>query len=202
MTAHDPRIVQFAAREVRTPRPVRFPLDNLENALGERLVVFTPTGTQVDALVDLARKAVGRLAANSVVHRVISHNPDTLWAIARRNQYTSSAATGEGLVAYLMLNDAGMKSLLDGSFNAADPDLSMIVRQHEKPAGIYVWGIHAPGVIVGGVSLTVEKISTKQYRDVDVYARAATVRGLRLMQTMGFEPGAEYCGKSNLNIHV
>ena len=46
-----------------------------------------------------------------------------------------------------MLNDRGLKSLLEGTFNAADPDLSMIVRQHEKPAGIYVWGIHHQGLL-------------------------------------------------------
>lgn len=202
MTAHDPRVFGYAAEKIKGKRPARFPLDKLNNQMSERLVVFTPSGTQVDALIDLARKAIPRLADNSVVHRVVSHNPDALWAIARRSHYKSSVGEGEGLVAYLMLNDAGLKSLLGGSFNPSDPDLSMIVRQHEKPAGIYVWGIHSPGIIAGGVALTVEKISTKLYRDVDVYARAATAQGLRLMQTMGFEPGAEYCGFRNPNIHV
>jgi predicted GNAT family N-acyltransferase len=202
MTAHDPRVFAYVAGKPGRTRQTRFPLDGLNNEMSERLVVFTPTGSQVDAVMDLARKAIPRLANNSIVHRVVSHNPDTLWGIARRSHYTSSAAEAEGLVAYLMLNDRGLKSLLRGSFNAADPDLGMIVRQHEKPAGIYVWGIHSPGIIAGGVALTVEKISTKQYRDVDVYARAATAQGLRLMQTMGFEPGAEYCGISSPVVHV
>jgi predicted GNAT family N-acyltransferase len=202
MTAHDPRVFAFAAEKAGSPRPARFPLDKLNTQLSERLVVFTPTGSQVNALVDLARKAIPRLADNSVVHGVVSHNPDTLWAIARRSHYKSSAGEGEGLVAFLMLNDAGLKSLLRGSFDAADPDLSMIVRQHEKPAGIYVWGIHSPGIIAGGVALTVEKISSKLYRDVDVYARAATAQGLRLMQTMGFESGAEYCGVRSAQVYV
>src|SRR5690242_4839535 len=144
MTAHDPRVFAYMAEKSGKRRPTRFPLDGLNNDMSERRVVFTPTGSQVDALIDLARKAIPRLADNSIVHRVVSHNPDTLWGIARRSRYTSSAPEGEGLVAYLMLNDAGLKSLLQGTFNAADPDLSMIVRQHEKPAGIYVWGIHSP----------------------------------------------------------
>jgi len=165
-------------------------------------VLFIPTGIQIDALMNDARKAIGRLAANEVVHRVISHNPDTFWAIARRGRFRSSLPVGEGFVAYLMLNAAGLKGLLDGSFNAGDPDLSMIARQNEKPAGIYVWAVHARGVIAGGMPLAVEKLTTSLYRDVDVYARAATVHGLRLIQTMGFEPGAEYGGVSNPNVFV
>jgi predicted GNAT family N-acyltransferase len=149
-----------------------------------------------------ARKAIGRLAANEVVHRVISHNPDCFWAIARRGRYRSSLPQGEGLVAYLMLNEKGLKGLLDGSLNASDPDLAAIAKQNEKPAGIYVWCVHAPGIIAGGMPLAVEKISTKLYKDVDVYARAATVHGLQLMQTMGFEPGAEYAGVSHPNVFV
>jgi predicted GNAT family N-acyltransferase len=202
MSLHDPRIAQLAAALLHS-QPARHPLDMLDTQqLSGRLVAFTPTGMQVDSLMNDARKLIGRLAANEVVHRVISHNPDTLWAIARRDRYRSSLPAAEGFVAYLMLNDAGLRGLLDGSLNAGDPGLSMIARQNEKPAGIYVWCVYAPGVIAGGMPLTVEKISTRLYRDVDVYARAATAQGLRLMQTMGFEPDAEYAGIANPNVHV
>ena len=101
MTAHDPRVFAYAAGKAGRSRAARFPLDELNNQMSERLVVFTPSGAQVDALMSLARKAIPRLADNSVVHRVISHNPDTLWAIARRSHYTSSAAEGEGLNALI-----------------------------------------------------------------------------------------------------
>jgi predicted GNAT family N-acyltransferase len=101
-----------------------------------------------------------------------------------------------------MLNHAGMRGLFDGSLNVADPDISMIAQQNEKPVGIYVWCVHAPGVLAGGMPLTVEKISTRLYRDVNVYARAATAYGLKLMQTMGFEPHAEYAGIVHPSIHI
>ena len=202
MTAHDQRVTRIAAAMLRPALP-RHPLGELDTErLGGRLVVFTPSGIQVDALVNEARRVIGRAAANEVVHRVISHNPDAFWAIARRGRYSSSLPKGEGFVAYLMLNDSGLKGLLDGSLNASDPDLAMIAQQNEKPAGIYVWCVHAPGVLAGGMPLTVEKISTKLYRDVDVYARAATVQGLQLMQTMGFEPNASYGGITSSNVHV
>lgn len=203
MTAHDPRMTRSAAAMLKPPRRARHPLGSLDvQQLSARLVVFTPGGMQIDALMNNARRAIGRLAANEVVHRVVSHNPDSFWAIARRDRYKSSLPIGEGIVAYLMLNDAGLKGLLDGSLNASDPDLSMIAKQNEKPAGIYVWCVHAPGIIAGGMPLVVEKITTKLYSDVDIYARAATAHGLHLMETMGFEPGAEYAGVSHPSVYV
>lgn len=202
MTAHDHRMTRIAG--VALPeRPVRHPLGELDTEqLSGRLVVFTPSGIQVDALLQKARKAIGRIASNEVVHRVISHNPDTFWAIARRDRYNSSLPKGEGFVAYLMLNEAGLRGLLDGSLDARDPGLAMLAKQNEKPAGIYVWCVCAPGVLAGGMPLTVEKISSKLYRDVDVYARAATVHGLQLMQTMGFVPNASYAGITSSTVHV
>lgn len=202
MTVHDRRMARMTG--VALPqRPARHPLGELNTEqLSGRLVVFTPSGLQIDALVNEARRVIGRIATNEVVHRVISHNPDSFWAIARRNRFSSTFAKGEGFVAYLMLNERGLMGLLNGSLNARDPDIEMIAQQNEKPAGIYVWCVHAPGVLAGGMPLSVEKITTKLYRDVDVYARAATVHGLQLMQTMGFEPNASYAGITSDSVHV
>jgi predicted GNAT family N-acyltransferase len=203
MSVHDRRVTRLAAAMLPPGRPARHPLGELDTQqLSRRLVVFTPSGLQVDALMSEGRRVIGPLASNEVVHRVISNNPDSFWAIARRNRYSSALPQAEGFVAYLMLNRAGLKSLLDGSLNARDPSPAMIAGQHERPAGIYVWCVHAPGVLAGGMPLAVEKITTKLYRDVDVYARAATVQGLQLMQTMGFEPNASFGGITSPNVHV
>ena len=50
--------------------------------------------------------------------------------------------------------------------------------------------------------LTFEKISTKLYRDVDVYARAATVHGQRTHANNGFQPNATYAEVTSTNVHV
>lgn len=202
MTAHDLRATR-AAQALLQMRPAKFPLAELDvEQLSKRLVVFTPSGREIDDLMDRARRHIGRLAPNEVVHRVISHNPDAFWAIARRDRFNSVAPEPEGFLAYLMLNDAGMTALIGGTFNAADPDPNLLACQHEKPAGVYCWAVHALGVIVGGVPLALDKISTRLYRDVDVYARAATPQGLRLMQSLGFQPGASYGGVVSPQIHV
>ena len=90
---------------------------------------------------------MGGAASPEVVHRVFRHNPDSFWAIARRDHFMAGLGGGEGFVAYLMLNQAGVDSLFNGSFSALDPDLSFICRQSETPVAIYVWGILARGLL-------------------------------------------------------
>jgi predicted GNAT family N-acyltransferase len=201
MTAHD-RHITLAAQAIRTaPRSAR-QLDDLDTQrLAKRLVVFTPRGEEIDALVARVQKDLS-VAGSDVVRRVVSHNPDTLWAIARRSHFGASGPSGEGLMAFLMLNRVGMRRLIDGSFDASDPDLSMLAQQFEKPAGIYIWALHARGIIHGGIPLVMEKMNTPLYRDVDVYARAVTPEGFRFVNGTGFRPGATFEGKFAPNLHV
>jgi predicted GNAT family N-acyltransferase len=201
MTAHD-RQITLAAKPIRGPGRALRRLDDLETSkLSKRLVVFMPRGAEVDALVAHVQKDLS-VAGAATVRRVASHNPDTLWAIARRDHFDVSAPAGEGLMAFLMLNRAGMLRLIDGSFDASDPDLSLLAQQFEKPAGIYIWALHARGIIHGGIPLVMEKINTPLYRDVDVYARAVTPEGVRFVNGTGFQPGATFEGRLAPNLHV
>jgi predicted GNAT family N-acyltransferase len=95
-----------------------------------------------------------------------------------------------------------MQRLFDGSFDASNPDESLLVQQCEKPAGIYLWAIHARGIIAGGIPLVMEKLNSPLYRGVDVYSRAATPAGLRFFKGTGFQPGASFEGKISANIHI
>jgi predicted GNAT family N-acyltransferase len=203
MTAHDPAMGRMAAR---LNEPVKLPGHSLNGIdtqkLARRLVVFTPAGREIDALVARARVALPGLAQASVVHRIVSHNPDTLWAIARRSHFDSAAPKGEGFLAFLPLNHDGMQRLIAGKLDASDPDLSLVTAQHEKPAGIYVWAAFAPGVLVGGIPLAFEKIWTPTYRDADLFSRGITVDGYRFLDALGFERGAGYGGVKNAHMHM
>jgi predicted GNAT family N-acyltransferase len=203
MTAHDPLIGRIAAR---LNEPVRTPGHSLNGIdtqkLAKRLVVFTPGGREIDTLVARARVALPGIAQASVVHRVVSHNPDVLWAITRRDRFDSTTPKGEGFLAFLPLNDAGMQQLIAGQFDASNPDLTLVTRQHEKPAGVYVWAAYAPGVLVGGIPLALEKIWTPLYIAADLYSRGVTVHGYRFLDALGFERGASYGGVKNPQMHM
>jgi predicted GNAT family N-acyltransferase len=193
MIAHDLRLIRAAEIVTRPVRTVTHPLAGLDSErLAKRLVVYTPTATEMDRLMDRARRDIAGLTKSEIVHRVMSHNPDSFWAIARRNRFDASSAAGEGFLAFLMLNEAGMKGLIDGSLDTKNPDLGAITQQNEKPAGIYVWAVHARGVIAGGIPLALEKVWTPLYRDANLYARAVTPDGTRILEALGFRLGATF----------
>ncbi len=154
------------------------------------------------ALVAKAARAIGMVADTEAVLRVVSHNPDSLWAISRRTTYDARIPKGEGLVAFLMLNEQGLRQLAAGTFDAMNPNLALLTRQNEKPAAIYVWAVYAPGVLATGVRLVFEKISSPMYRDVNLYARAATDDGFRFLNTLGFKQGARIDGMPVQSLHV
>jgi predicted GNAT family N-acyltransferase len=201
MTAHD-RHITLTARPIRIPqKPVRL-LDNLDTQkFAKRLVIFMPRGAEIDRLVARVQRDLS-VAGSDVVRRIVSHNPDTLWAIARREHFNASTPSGEGLMAFLMLNRAGMLRLFDGSLDASNPDLSLLAQQNEKPAGIYIWALHARGVLHGGIPLVMEKMNTPLYRDVDIYARAVTPDGVRFVNNTGFELGATFEGLRAPNLYM
>jgi predicted GNAT family N-acyltransferase len=204
MTIHDVRVTR-AVREgaIHYQRP-HHPLGDFNTeSLAKRIVIFTPSGDEISSLVALAQRSIAGLTTPAeVVCKVMAHNPDTVWAIARRSRYNPNVPSAEGFFALLMLNDAGMKQLVNGTFNASNPDLSLLTAQNERPAGIYLWAVHAPGSLSGGIALVLEKISSPLYAQADLYARPITVGGNRILQATGFRRGAHYRGTWAAGLHV
>jgi predicted GNAT family N-acyltransferase len=203
MSAHDRRITRAAEALFRPLPPAahKFATLNTEQ-LAKRLVVFTPAGEEVDRLMSRARRDIEGLTSTDVIHRVMSFNPDAFWAIARRGRFDARAPSGEGFVAFLMLNDAGMHRLIQGTLNTKNPELAYLAAQNERPAGIYIWACHARGMMVGGVPLAFEKIWTPLCREADVYARAVTPAGDRFLGELGFKRGATYKGFTAEHLHM
>ena len=194
MTALDLDFVRKARRKVASSGPVRS-LDKMTMLqLSKRTVIFTVDAAGIAALMDAARQDIPGLTTNEIVQTVVNHNPDVFWAIARRDQFDIAAPKGEGFLAVLPLTHEGTRRLVDGSLDTKNPDLSCIARQSERPAGIYVWAIHAKGTLVAAIPLVLQKISTPLYQGVNLYSRPITKEGLRVLEPLGFTPGARYDG--------
>lgn len=203
MTAHDPRIAETANLVRAEPFPVVHPINEPKVLrLARRLVVFTPTGSEIGAAMTRARDSLPMLADDSVVQRMISFNPDCFWGISRRGKFSATSPVAEGFIAFLMLNDKGLKHLLAGSFKGSDPDESMLVAQHEKPAGIYVWACYAPGQLAAGVPLAFQKVWSPQYHDVDLYSRSINHEAVRFVEGMGFRRQAMLDGVLAAHLHM
>jgi len=142
--------------------------------LSRRTVIFTPNGAGIAALMDAAREDIPGLTKNEIVQAVATHNPDTFWAIARRDRFSVAEPKGDGFLAVLPLTHEGTQRLLDGRLDTKNPDLTYVTRQSERPAGIYVWAIHAKGPIAAAISLVLEKYSSPLYQGVNIYSRPIT----------------------------
>lgn len=148
--------------------------------------------------MDRARDDLPGIATNDVVRRVARDNPDSFWGIRR---VTSQGAAPRGLAAFLMLNEAGVTALVSGQMDATDPPAEFLVGQHEKPAAIYVWLVHAKGLLAPALGLVMEKLKTPLYRDVDMIARAVTQEGDQFNDSLGFQRGLWWRGTFYPGVH-
>jgi predicted GNAT family N-acyltransferase len=194
MTALDLDFVRKAGRKSVAAGPTRS-LDKMTMLqLARRTVVFTVDAGGIASLMDAAREDIPGLTTNGIVQAVANHNPDTFWAIARKDQFDIAAPKGEGFLAVLPLTHEGTRRLIDGRLDTRNPDIAFVARQSERPAGIYVWAIHAKGAIVAAIPLVLQKFSTPLYQGVNIYSRPITKEGLRVLEPLGFSPGARYDG--------
>jgi predicted GNAT family N-acyltransferase len=203
MTAHDVRVCgngKLAYDDAQ--RSTRRLDDPAILTLARRLVVFTPAGEQIVTLMDLARKAIPALTTAAVVQRVASYNPDCFWAIAHRDRFNIKAPVGEGYVAFLPLTKQGLNQLLDGTLDRRDPPLSVISAQHEKPAGIYVWHVYAPGKLAAGAPLAMQKMWNPQCDNVDIYSWSINSEAARFVEGMGFQLAPKLAGSTAPQFHI
>jgi predicted GNAT family N-acyltransferase len=171
-------------------------------ALARRLVVFNVAGEQIATLMDLARKSIPMLTSAEVVQRVASYNPDCFWAIAHRDRFNVNAPVGEGYVSFLPLTRQGLTQLLDGTLDRRNPPLSVISAQHEKPAGIYVWHVYAPGKLAAGAPLVMQRMWSLHRHDVDVYSWSINSEAARFVEGMGFRLAPKLAGSTAPQFHL
>lgn len=196
MTALDLKLIRKTAdRAASEGRSAAYSLDRMTALqLARRTVIFTVDAAGIAALIDAARQDIPGLTSNHMFQTVANHNPDTFWAIAKRDRFNVASPKGEGFLAVLPLTHEGTRRLIDGRLDTRNPELCYIARQSERPAGIYVWAIHAKGTIAAAIPLVLQKFSTPLYRGVNIYSRPVTKEGLRVLEPLGFSAGASYDG--------
>jgi predicted GNAT family N-acyltransferase len=201
MTEHPLQLVRSTENTpLKTPK---HPLGDLDaDRVGKLLVAFRPPRDTVEELVARARAAIPGMTTIETVRRVLEHNPDCLWAIARRRKYNQSEPMGEGFIALLPLTGAGLRQLGAGTLDTRSPDLSLVTTPGQRPAGIYVWAVFATGVLAAGVALVLRELEAPSYRGVDLYSRPNTADGFRFNETLGLRKGAKIGANFLPNIYV
>jgi predicted GNAT family N-acyltransferase len=100
-----------------------------------------------------------------------------------------------------MLNAEGLRRLAEGTLDGANPDLSLLAGQSERPAGIYSWAVYAPRGLAAALPLVMQKISSPLYHGVDIFARPTTDDGARFVESVGLRQGAIIDGRVASHLH-
>jgi predicted GNAT family N-acyltransferase len=167
-------------------------LDELDaSRVAKHLVLFRPNETAVENLMAKARLSIPGLAATEDVLKVLRYNPDCMFAVTRKSRFNPAAPEGEGFIAVLPLNDLGMRLLAADALNTGNPDTRFLARPNERPAGIYMWCVFAPGVLAAGMALFMEKVASEQYAGVSLYSRPNTDVGRKFNEALGAVEGAK-----------
>ena len=194
MTEHPLRLVRENTPTVKREK-AKHDLGSLDSAkYAKHLVLFRATSVMLDPILDQARLHIPGMATNIIVQKVLAHNPDCVWAIAHRSRYNPDAPRGEGFIAMLPLTAKGLYRLAMKEFNGADPDLNLVAKPGEKPAGLYMWGTYAPGPLAGAISLFMKEVAAAPYAGVNLYSRPNTPEGVRYNEALGLKKGPVIAG--------
>jgi len=171
-------------------RPGKHKLDELDaRRIARNVVMFQPSDEAVADLMIKARLSIPGLCETSEIIKILHYNPDCVMAFARKRQFDPAAALGEGLICFLPLNLLGLQHLALGTINASAPDVRLLAKPHERPAGVYLWLVFAPGPLAASMALMMERLSSDKYAGVGIYARPATEDGRRFSEVLGFTKG-------------
>lgn len=194
MTEHPLRLVRENLEAVKQEK-TKHPLGSLDSTkYAKHLVLFRAKPSMLDGLIRLASPHIPGMANSQTVRKVLMHNPDCVWVVARRRKFDPSAPVGEGFIAMLPLTAKGLYRLATKTIDGSDPDLNLISKPGERPAGIYIWGTYAPGSLVGGVSLFMNEMNAAPYDGVNLYTRPNTEDGFRFNEALGLKRGPTICG--------
>jgi predicted GNAT family N-acyltransferase len=189
--------------DARAARHGKYKLDELDPArIAKHLVSFEPDEQVITDILAKARLSIPGIAEAEEVLKVARFNPFCLMALARKSKFDPTAPIAEGFVAALPLNSLGLKLLALGSFDATSPDLRLLAKPGERPVGLYMWGVYAPGPLSPGMALFLERASSPLYSGVSLYSRPVTEAGRRYQEVLGFTKGVMVDGIEAPNIWI
>ncbi len=166
-------------------------LDEMDaTRVAKHLVLFRPNDSTTERLLAKARLSIPGFGKTETILNVLHRQLGEIHAIARRPR-SGEAPVAEGFVLILLLNEIGLMQLALGTFNGPDPDLRLLAKPHERPAGIYIWGLLAPGPLAPGVALFMQEMLAPRYAGVNFYSRPNTEVGRRFNETVGLTQGVQ-----------
>ncbi|MGH6838723.1 MAG: hypothetical protein ACREDT_07960 [Methylocella sp.] len=132
---------------------------------------------ELAALVE--RHLPGIVNGCETARKVHLHHSDSVLAVVRGERLV-------GTVACLYLNSVGLAGLRSGVFSFGAPEVGVLALPGESPAAIYAWALCLPDGASEAIGNVMHWFQRPLYRQADIFARPATVRGMRFMGDTGF----------------
>ena len=131
----------------------------------------------------LARKlrhAIGPVAEDDVLLKVLAHNPQVIRMVERE------CGKEPGFLAYLPLNEVGFDALKQGRFERRDPDVAHLTRPGEAIAALYIWCVYSPGNFIPVIAAIAAHFEAIAPSGIPLFTSAATPASARLFNSLGF----------------
>lgn len=184
-----------ARRKINIEPQPRRDLDTIDyNKYARSVIAVNPSFRMVEDLFAKAAPLISGISTLDCVLRMYSHNPECITVFARHEPEVLKEPEAEGFVAMLPLNEDGHAALFDGRIRTNAPGEEYVCLQNEKPAAVYIWAIYTPPRLSGGVALIMERLSSRKYRDVPLYCKAANDGAEKFFLTLGFTKGTSRFG--------
>jgi predicted GNAT family N-acyltransferase len=137
----------------------------------------------------LARKlrhAIGQIADDDVLLKVLAHNPEVIRMVERED------GSEPGFLAYLPLNEAGVDALRDGHFDRRNPHLDHLTQIGEPVSVLYIWCVYSPGNFIPVISAIAAHFEIIAPSGVPLFTSAATPAAARLFSSLGFSRARDH----------
>ncbi|WP_256869369.1 hypothetical protein [Sphingobium lactosutens] len=145
------------------------------------LPIRAATLTEALEALSYARNRLGELVPNHVVEAVLEHNPELVQLVG-----TCNTEAAPNFLAFLPLNAAGARAIIQGRFSGKQPDLDLVCRPSESLTAIYIWLIHAPLALGPALRALAPLLRRLAPDGCPLFTRAATGHTARLFPAMGF----------------
>ncbi|MDQ6867139.1 MAG: hypothetical protein M3178_01485 [Pseudomonadota bacterium] len=149
-----------------------------------RYAVRIADDEELPELTALAERHIpGITNACEPARRVHLHHRGSVLAVVRDERIVGAAA-------FLYLNSAGLAQLRSGTFSYGAPEVDVLTLPGEPAAAIYFWALYLPAVTIGAMGNVMRWLQRPLYRQADIFARPATIGGMRFLRGTGFVASA------------
>lgn len=132
------------------------------------------------------RQAIGDIADDEIVCRVMAHNPEIIRMVERDNGQEPS------FLAYLPLTAKGLEALTRGELDRRNPDIHLLARADEAAVALYIWCLYSPGNFIPAISAMAAHFERIAPDGVPLFTSAATPTAARLFASLGFAKAADH----------